>query len=219
MVTWVSGSISGSVRHHGIGQVGNIIRRSQVTDSDTLMILMSHSIVLILVVTMANPGRKPCLCLFGVWLTMQTVHASERPARVLDVIDGDTLTVLLLDSPAGSSPRDVRLCEIDAPERGQDFGPQARATLTEWLQGQEVRLDVQKTDRYDRLVGRVWLNGRDVGLEQVKKGMAWVRRKPPAEPAYDQAEQQARSAREGLWSAPGPLPPWSYRNIDVRWQE
>jgi endonuclease YncB( thermonuclease family) len=38
---------------------------------------------------------------------------------------------------------------------------------------QIVTVEWYKKDRYGRLVGSVYLKGRDVGLEQVRAGLAW----------------------------------------------
>ena len=83
-----------------------------------------------------------------------------------------------------------------------------------------------KRDRYGRIVGRVFLAQCpppecgytiDVGLEQIRAGLAWhykeyAREQPPAERwRYALTELEARSRRSGLWREPDPIPPWSYR--------
>jgi endonuclease YncB( thermonuclease family) len=63
----------------------------------------------------------------------------------------------------------------------------------------------------------VTVDGVDVGLEQVRRGLAWhyVRyareQSPEARVEYARAEQQARGERSGLWSYRDPMPPWDYR--------
>jgi hypothetical protein len=61
-------------------------------------------------------------------------------------------------------------------------------------------------------VGKVWVNGLDANLEQVKRGMAWVYEKYASDPAYFSAERTAKNARIGLWNQPSPTPPWIFRH-------
>lgn len=140
-------------------------------------------------------------------------HAEQLRGKVVGVADGDTIT--LLDGQR--QQHRVRLDGIDAPERSQPFGQRARQSLAELAHGREAVADCPKTDKYGRSVCRVLVDGLDVGLEQVRRGLAWhyVRyareQTPQARVEYARAEQQARSERAGLWSYRDPTPPWDYR--------
>jgi endonuclease YncB( thermonuclease family) len=63
----------------------------------------------------------------------------------------------------------------------------------------------------------VFLGTRDVGLDQVREGMAWWYRDyaheqtPEDRKAYESAEDDARIARRGLWQDKAPIPPWKWR--------
>ena len=63
----------------------------------------------------------------------------------------------------------------------------------------------------------VRLNGRDVGLEQIRAEMAWWYRKYAHDQTsqeqrdYEDAEEQAKSAKRGLWTDKEPIPPWEWR--------
>ncbi len=48
----------------------------------------------------------------------------------------------------------------------------SRKHLASIVAGKQVAIEYQKRDRYDRIVGKVWVNGIDVCLEQVKAGFA-----------------------------------------------
>lgn len=58
----------------------------------------------------------------------------------------------------------------------------------------------------------------DVGLAQVKSGMAWWYRKyahkqsPEDRGRYEFAEQEAKAKKVGLWQDKNPIPPWEYRH-------
>jgi len=139
--------------------------------------------------------------------------ADELRGRVVSVSDGDTITLL----DAAKQQHRVRLYGIDAPERGQPFADRSRQHLSKWLHGQEVIVDWHKRDQYGRLVGVVLAFGHDIGLEQVRAGMAWWYRdyakeqQPESRQSYELAEQEARRMKRGLWSGPEPVPPWEWR--------
>lgn len=165
---------------------------------------------------LAKPSIMPtrirgqaCGALVLMWLGMSSlVWAGNITGRVVGVADGDTLTVL--DSNKGLSK--IRLHQIDAPEKKQDFGQRSKQSLSDLVYGKQVRVEVFDTDRYQRKVGKVWVNGTDANLEQVKRGMAWVYEKYATDPIYFAAERTARERRIGLWNQPNPMPPWVFRH-------
>jgi endonuclease YncB( thermonuclease family) len=140
-------------------------------------------------------------------------HAERWHGKVVGVADGDTLTLL----DGARRQHRIRLDGIDAPERMQPFGQRARQSLVTLAHGRAAQADCPKTDRYGRAVCRVVVDGVDVGLEQVRRGLAWhyVRyaheQRPDVRAEYARAEQQARSGGSGLWSTAAPTPPWDHR--------
>ena len=62
------------------------------------------------------------------------------------------------------------------------------------------------------------VDGVDVNLEQVKRGMAWhykaYEREQPAvdRKAYADEENEAKAARLGLWADVESVPPWDFRH-------
>ena len=133
--------------------------------------------------------------------------------RVSAVTDGDTLTLLATDA----SRQTIRLMGIDAPEKDQPFGTESRANLVSIALNREALVEFHKRDVYGRLVGKVWIDGVDINLEQVRAGLAWHYKEYQSEqsPAdrvlYAVEEVRARAAALGLWSAPAPIPPWDWR--------
>jgi len=139
--------------------------------------------------------------------------------RIVAVHDGDTVT--LLDS--GRTEHRIRLSQIDAPEighgkndPGQPFGRAAKQSLSNLVYGRDVLADCETKDKYGRSVCTLWAEATNVNLEQVRRGMAWVYRKYAHDPAYYQAEDDARRAGRGLWRSLHPTPPWEYRNGGAR---
>jgi len=74
-----------------------------------------------------------------------------------------------------------------------------------------VILDV---DRHKRIVGLVYLNGKNVNEEMVRLGLAWAYRRyldTPYASEFIGAENEAREKGLGLWKQANPLPPWEFR--------
>lgn len=149
--------------------------------------------------------KRIFLCLI---LLVASAQAETLTGHVVSVADGDTLTIL----DTHHRQTKIRLHQIDAPEKRQDFGQRSKQSLSELAYGKPVRIEVFDTDKYGRTVGKVWVDGVDANLEQVKRGMAWVYEKYAREPAYFAAERTARMNRTGLWNQPNPVPPWVFRH-------
>lgn len=139
-------------------------------------------------------------------------------APVDRVDDGDTLVATV---PGRGRVR-VRLHAVDAPELVQPFGAAARDGLGAILGARPVGLDCYKVDPRGRAVCRVTtlIDGQrvDVGRLLVERGLAWHYRAFASEQTAQEkrallrAEQDARSARRGLWQAQAPMPPWTCRD-------
>lgn len=150
----------------------------------------------------------PHLILLFLLIMTPSVQATLT-GRVVRVIDGDTVVVLA----APATEVRIRLSDIDAPEKGQPFGQRARQYLTSRGAGQVVEVAGDSRDRYDRILGTLWVDGRDINAELVCGGMAWAYRVRDVaqNPAYLQCEKAAREEKKGLWREPSPVPPWQWR--------
>lgn len=134
--------------------------------------------------------------------------------KVVGVHDGDTITVLDTDK----TQYKIRFNGIDAPELKQDFGNKSKENLSQMVFGKEVTLRYNKIDKYKRIVGNIYLDGKDINLEQIKAGFAWHYKKYQDEQteadrkAYAEAEIKAREGKLGLWGQPKQTPPWDWRS-------
>ncbi|HEX4844108.1 MAG TPA: thermonuclease family protein [Limnobacter sp.] len=144
---------------------------------------------------------------------------------VVRVADGDTLTVQDNDGRS----RKVRMHAVDAPEMQQAHGEQSRQWLTAQVLNKPVKVVINNTDRYKRVVGKVVLPGEpcgqahcpgdvDINLQGIAQGQLWWYRDYAKtqtrsdRQAYETAETQAREQRLGLWRAPNPQAPWQWRS-------
>jgi endonuclease YncB( thermonuclease family) len=100
---------------------------------------------------------------------LSSSHAETLTGRVARVTDGDTIVVL----DAQKVQHKIRLQGIDAPERHQAYGTKSKEHLSDLVAGKTVDVDYSKYNRYERLLGKVLVNGEYVNLEQVEAGIAW----------------------------------------------
>jgi endonuclease YncB( thermonuclease family) len=155
------------------------------------------------------------LLLCGLILAVATaVNAETIVGHVVGVADGDTITVL----DAQKVQHKIRLAGIDAPEKAQPFGNRSKESLSEMAFDKDVSVETEKLDRYGRSVGKVLVNGHDVNLVQVERGMAWFYRQyqreqsPEDRKLYDAAEAIAKVEKRGLWHDVAPIPPCDFRH-------
>ena len=163
-----------------------------------------------------------CFSIFVPSVSSENLHG-----KVVKVTDGDTLTLIDIH---GFSHR-VRLAGIDAPEKSQYYGQESTKNL-EWLvYNKGVTIEYSTHDRYGRIIGKIMVNQKsdafcllidcirkvDVGLEQVKVGMAWHYKFYKKEQTVEDrnffsiAERMARKSKIGLWKGKNPIPPWKWR--------
>lgn len=124
-------------------------------------------------------------------------------AVVSRVVDGDT--VELEDGTR------VRYLMIDTPEstQGKDdcFGTEATELNRMLVEGKTVtlRYDAQCTDRYDRLLAYIEVDGREINSLLVERGAACVLHIPPngedRVDEFEQLEADARASMVGAWGA------------------
>ena len=125
---------------------------------------------------------------------------------ITKVIDGDTIIAKL-----GGNLVRVRLAEIDAPEIGQPWGLHAKKALEAKVLGISINLEVIDVDRYDRLVARLNLDGRQINRELVGEGHAWVYRRYMRDESLLIDETNAIKRKQGLWGKASQVAPWEWR--------
>ncbi|MCK9476262.1 MAG: thermonuclease family protein [Candidatus Muirbacterium halophilum] len=126
---------------------------------------------------------------------------------VVGVSDGDTLKILDYSKKLYK----IRLAEIDAPEKSQDFGQASKKSLSDMCYKKNAVAYVANIDRYGRSIARVFCGNKDVNFNQVSLGMAWVYRQYSNNQSLMQAESIARRKNIGLWQLSNPVAPWEYR--------
>ncbi len=151
---------------------------------------------------------KTKLIFITVFLLPFCVRAHTFTGKVVRVIDGDT--VIVADDSRKLKWK-VRFAEIDAPEKAQAFGARAAEALSEKILGKAVMVEFEKTDRYGRIIGTVYLDDRNINQAMIRDGFAWWYRKYSKDNNLSKLETNARHQNRGLWTAKHPIPPWDYR--------
>lgn len=157
----------------------------------------------------------PVLMLALLLASIAAQPACAQPAAaasirgVARVVDGDTLVV--------SGVR-IRMGAVDAPERSQSCtdahgalrlaGEDARLALAAKVAGQELRCEPHGQDAHGRTVAKCFMGREDLGEWLVRAGYAFAYRSYGVE--YVAAEDDARTARRGLWAGRCE-PPWAWR--------
>lgn len=129
--------------------------------------------------------------------------------KVVSIADGDTITILT----EKKRQIKVRLENIDAPEKGQDFGTQSKNHISKLIFNKTVLISDSGTDRYGRVLGTVYLNNANINKQMVKSGYAWVYRRYLKDKSYIALEDEARRLKRGLWAGKNPIEPSQWRKL------
>lgn len=134
-----------------------------------------------------------------------SVSLSQETHKVKRVIDGDTIEL--------ENGEKVRLIGIDTPETvhpSKDveyYGKEASDFTKRMLEGKQVEIefDIQKRDKYGRLLAYVYLeDGTFINAELLKQGYATISTYPPNVKyveEFTRLQQEARENNKGLWKA------------------
>jgi micrococcal nuclease len=129
-------------------------------------------------------------------------NTSVQKGKVVQVVDGDTIHVLLEDGNTYT----VRYLGMNTPESGRPYYTESTSANSEMVFQKNVILikDVSETDQYDRLLRYVIVGNKFVNLELVKTGFAEAETFPPDVACADTfvaAQSEAFASQLGLWTA------------------
>lgn len=156
-----------------------------------------------------NSIIKLFLICLGVCIQIFSCQAESMKVvgRCISVTDADTITVRAEDKNFK-----IRLENIDSPERGQEYGSKATQALGVKLKGKEIRVEVSGVDKYERLLGTVYIGEENINMWLVRQGWAWQYLQYDDSAELAEAQVLAKANKLGLWadSVP-PMSPWDYR--------
>jgi endonuclease YncB( thermonuclease family) len=134
-----------------------------------------------------------------------------QEARVVRVVDGDTIIVLV-----GNREVVIRLYGIDAPEKKQDYGQACTAAIKKALQGRDVSIVPIEQDKYGRTVAQVYVDGASINKLMVQHGYAQVFTKYCKQDycrEWKKLENEARKQGVGMWANPYIMSPSEWRRL------
>lgn len=151
----------------------------------------------------------------AVWQACPTAPLPDGAmgGKVVAVKDGDTFEVLM-DGKA----QVVRLAHVDCPELGQAYGRAAKRFASDLCFGEMVLVqETDDRDRWGRMIAVVYLlDSTEVNRELVRAGYAWHFKRYSKDEGYARLEEEARTAKRGLWADPDAIPPWEWRKANPR---
>jgi len=161
-------------------------------------------------------------------------YAIEVP--VLKVFDGDGFLTKIALCHLTDNPKDhteveatVRFGFIDAPELEQRGGCEAREFLTALIGGRKVWIDIltkmdtgKSVDRHGRVVAVPYLGDRrfrnrslyltrNIEIEMLLNGWAWVLERYGPDEKYFEALDVAQRNKRGIWAYEDNVHPWTFK--------
>lgn len=173
----------------------------------------------LLLVTYPYLARKiSFLPQFSFNLPQTPTDATVWQVKSGSIYDGDTLRLI-----GNNRELKVRLCGIDAPERDQELGIEARDYLRSLIAkgNGTVYLVRAGEDKYGRTVGELFMPLKSnpeqeihLNTEMISAGMAWHYKQYsgdcPNQYEFDLAENNAKQDKVGVYSG-NHQPPWEWR--------
>jgi len=142
------------------------------------------------------------LILFGC-----TQKEISSKVKVLEVIDGDTVVL--------ENGKTLRYIGIDAPEvrryiggewvyDPQPFSLEAKEFNKNLVEGKYIKIefDVQKKDKYGRLLGYCFIDSIFINAKLLEEGLAFLYTRPPNVKYVDlfvSSQKKAREDKKGIW--------------------
>jgi len=157
-----------------------------------------------------RPSMRACLvgALLQCWLggafaaTDKAMSQSQARAEVWSgwvswVMDGDTV---LLVREGQREPVKLRIEGIDAPESCQPGGSEAREAMMVLALRKSVQVTDRGQDSYGRQIGRLSVDGVDLGAEMVRSGQAWAYNFRTGKGPYAALQRQAEKQKKGIFA-------------------
>lgn len=159
------------------------------------------------------------LCGLGSVFAQQAQLTNQAKAEVWTgwvswVMDGDTVLVV---RPNHQEPVKLRLDALDAPETCQSGGAAARDAMIALALRKPVQVQLLGHDSYGRDIGRLSVDGVDLGAEMVRSGMAWAYRFRTGRGPYAALQRQAQKENRGVFAGrEEPMSPALFRKFNGR---
>jgi len=121
------------------------------------------------------------------------------------VVDGDTIFV----RDNNGKRHQVRINWIDAPDIGQKWAKESKASLERDSLGKKVRVYPHRDE--SPLPSDVFLGGTFLSEKRLRDGWAWNYVPYSTDEELIGAEAHAKAAKRGIWQDKNLQPPWEFR--------
>ncbi len=141
---------------------------------------------------------------FYMWMT----RPREFKGTVTRVIDGDSMII-----KNGDTEEEVRLADIDAPEKDQLYGKWAKEYVAMFTRSRQVTIRHRgQRAPGGALIAEVLLeDGSSLNEVMLKEGVAWYDSQHFNDEKLRSLEEKAQNSRKGLWRQKDAEPPWIWR--------
>ena len=186
------------------------------------MTFVASNLLIILLIPAPYEGNMKQIILIFLIVTFITLPISAGQFRIIKVSDGDTVLAVGHDITIK-----VQLIGIDAPETGkrkndpgQPFSQASKKYLTKLILNRAVEIRGYGLGPYNRIIGKIFIDGKNVNLEMLYSGMAEVYKgKSPKnldKTPFLNAESKAKAMKKGVWSLVKYESPMDYRKRKSR---
>ncbi|MDX2088554.1 MAG: thermonuclease family protein [Kofleriaceae bacterium] len=137
-----------------------------------------------------------------------TSPCGPTSAVVARVVDGDTIDL--------ESGERIRYLMVNTPEttggKNECYGANAVQFNKDLVEGKAIELEYDEkcTDRFDRTLAYVRVNGQEVNTLMLERGYACLLHIPPngddRADEFEALEDAAKAAKRGLWGTCDPIP-------------
>ena len=155
------------------------------------------------------------LILLFLFFAVAPANALVLKGVVSEVSNGQSFTII-----TGGRKLGVILQGVAAPELKQDFGDVAQQHLASLILDKAVEVDFSQLQS-DHVVGKVYCNQLDIGLQVIRDGAAWYDKTSGysltevQRGVYAEAQQLAQNEMRGIWKDGSPMPPWEWRRAEI----
>ena len=153
--------------------------------------------------------------IFFILIISATNLFSMEKVIVVNVHDGDTISIKYLDGERKGRVEKVKLFGIDAPELDQAYGFNAKQHLVTHLRSVDIKFKMRSKNLDSQPEGILYADGININNKMIENGYAWQNKRYSTDSELNDMYLYARNKKIGLWNdTQEPIPPWIFRSYE-----
>lgn len=148
-------------------------------------------------------GKKAVFLVTAAALALASVQAEARPwtsSRSITCVTTGVLNGNLFQCvDSNKKTYLVKMADIEAPELGQPYGPEAKNYLKSTIYNQRITVKIRGNADKETVRGELYFGKKNLNREMIRRGLAWSDRSN-GDSMYRSLENDAHSDGTGLWS-------------------